>query len=212
MNFWLSFSDSTPFNLDSTTGQLTYTGDESEYGCHALTVIVRNEEVLHETLQDDGDWYQQVSLNRNKINSMLTLHLRKSTFTLHEMRRTWRILISCWAHVRAVHCSALNLPIFNSQWLPFSLASQSSSSSLLLYWSSSKCPRTRRGRISRVELIHLYDCRLLRCRWKKKKSAPHAKRTKSGHLLSSTTQDGTLDSRNDFEGDWTRPQVSLIPK
>lgn len=150
--------------------------------------------------------------NRNQINS--TLISRKSTCTLRAMRRTWLMLINCWARARAVHYSALTLLIFNWQWSPFSLASQSSSSSLLLYWSSSKCPRESESPdFARRTNPSLRLPSFLRCRWKKnKKSASHAKRTKSGHLLSSTTQDGTLDSRNDFEGDWTRPQVSLIPK
>ena len=46
-----------------------------------------------------------------------------------------------------------------------------------------------------------------RCRWKKDKKGYAVNNKKKAHLLSTTTHhDGTLDSRNDFEGDWNRPQ------
>lgn len=161
----LDEADSTPFNLDSTTGQLTYTGDESEYGCHALTVIVRNEEVLHETLQNDGDWYQQ------KIN----VYFARNAENVTDIDK---LLSSCQGGslfgVKFADIQLTMIAIFIG--------------------------------VAVVVLIIIVIL-IVKCRWKKKKSAPHAKRTKSGHLLSSTTQDGTLDSRNDFEGDWTRPQL-----
>lgn len=61
-----------------------------------------------------------------------------------------------------------------------------------------------------VNTYHFFRMKLnfyFRCRWKKDKKGYAVNNKKKAHLLSTTTHhDGTLDSRNDFEGDWNRPQ------
>lgn len=127
--------------------------------------------------------------------------------------------IQPWLEIRVkIRAFGQILLTCNQLFLQFSLVL------LLLYsfssslWLSSKCQLSRifilmlvgRSRAPSSEYQNAIRMKWnfdFRCRWKKDKKGYAVNNKKKAHLLSTTTHhDGTLDSRNDFEGDWNRPQ------